>query len=275
MVGNLGMLLILYYGGKLVINEAITLGDFVAFIHYLYMLIWPMMAVGWVTNIAQRGFTSLARIHRLLAAQSQLEKSLHTVGANPCVRPQHPLQYINGQAQGPAPPVPCRKKRGVEEFHKEFSAQFRSDPVIFLRELNFSYPHHYKAGVSALTGISLELRPGILGIAGRTGSGKSTLCRLLTRQYPVSEGMLFFADQDVNSLAPALIREQISYVSQNHVLFSSTVAENISLAAPDASQEEIEVVAQLAAVHTEIIALENGYQTRVGERGLRLSGGQK
>ncbi|MCW5208039.1 ATP-binding cassette domain-containing protein, partial [Desulfobulbus sp. US2] len=91
--------------------------------------------------------------------------------------------------------------------------------------------------------IDLDLRPGILGIAGRTGSGKSTVCRLLTRPYPVSEGMLFFADQDVNSLAPALIREQISYVSQNPILFSSTVAENISLAAPDASQEEIEAVA--------------------------------
>ncbi len=72
------MLVILYYGGKLVINGAVTLGEFVAFIQYLYMLIWPMMAVGWVTNIAQRGFTSLARIYRLLAARSRLENSVHT-----------------------------------------------------------------------------------------------------------------------------------------------------------------------------------------------------
>jgi ATP-binding cassette subfamily B protein len=244
LVGNLGMLLILYYGGKLVIKEAITLGDFVAFVHYLYMLIWPMMAVGWVTNIAQRGFTSLARIHRLLAARSQLENSLH----------------VSEQGR-------------VED--EEFSARFRSDPVISLRALNFSYPHHHKAGVSALSEIDLDLRPGILGIAGRTGSGKSTVCRLLTRQYPVQDEMLFFADQDVNGLAPALIREQISYVSQNPVLFSSTVAENISLAVPDASQEEIEAVAELAGLHADIINMENGYQTRVGERGLRLSGGQK
>jgi ATP-binding cassette subfamily B protein len=87
--------------------------------------------------------------------------------------------------------------------------------------------------------------------------------------------MLFFADQDVNSLAPALIRKQISYVSQNPVLFSGTVAENISLAAPDAAQKEIEAVARSAAIHTEILAMEKGYQTRIGERGLRLSGGQK
>jgi ATP-binding cassette subfamily B protein len=244
LVGNLGMLLILYYGGKLVIKEAITLGDFVAFVHYLYMLIWPMMAVGWVTNIAQRGFTSLARINRLLTARSRLENSLQ----------------VSGQ-------------EGMVD--QDFSARFRSDPVISLRGLNFSYPNHHKAGVSALTGIELQLRPGILGIAGRTGSGKSTVCRMLTRQYPVQEEMLFFADQDVNSLAPALVRQQISYVSQNPVLFSTTVAENISLAVPDASQKEIEAVAELAGLHADIIAMENGYQTRVGERGLRLSGGQK
>ena len=238
LVGNLGMLMILYFGGKLVISQAVTLGEFVAFIQYLYMLIWPMMAVGWVTNIAQRGFTSLARIDRLLAARSQLENSVHTVGhaveESPCVRPE--------------------------------------PPVIAMRGLHFSYA---KATAPALTGIKLHLQPGIFGIAGRTGSGKSTLCRLLTRQYPIQDGMLFFADQDVNRLAPAWIREQISYVSQNPVLFSGTVAENISLAYPDASQEEITTVAQLAALHTEVLAMENGYQTRVGERGLRLSGGQK
>jgi ATP-binding cassette subfamily B multidrug efflux pump len=250
LVGNLGMLLILYYGGKLVIREAITLGDFVAFVHYLYMLIWPMMAVGWVVNLAQRGFTSLARIHNLLAARSRLDNSLQI------------------------------SQRSVVE-DKNFSAHFRSNPVISLRGLDFSYPNYsnhssyHEAGAPALAGIELKLKPGILGIAGRTGSGKSTLCRLLTRQYPIKEEMLFFADQDVNSLAPALIREQISYVSQDPVLFSSTVAENISLAVPDASQKEIEVVARLAAIHTEILAMENGYQARVGERGLRLSGGQK
>ncbi|MCI5159961.1 MAG: ABC transporter ATP-binding protein, partial [Candidatus Electrothrix sp. AUS1_2] len=182
LVGNLGMLLILYYGGKQVITEAITLGDFVAFVHYLYKMIWPMMAVGWVTNIAQRGVTSLARIHRLLTAESCLEGSLHAAaaGANPCVRPdcvhadcdrpEPAMRHVNGQAQGPAPTIPSVSMRG----------------------LNFSYNG---AKVPALTGLDLELKPGILGIAGRTGSGKSTLCRLLTRQYPVQDGMLFFADQ--------------------------------------------------------------------------------
>ncbi len=245
LVGNIGMLLILYYGGRLVIREVITLGDFVAFVHYLYMLIWPMMAVGWVANLAQRGFTSLARIDRLLKAQSSLDNSIQLSG--------HPL------------------KRSMNH-SAAFLAQFREHPAISLQRLNFSYPN---SPVPALTALDVEVRPGILGIAGRTGSGKSTLCRLLTRQYPVTGNMLFFAGHDVNSLAPSLIREQISYVSQNPVLFSGTVAENISLAVPDASQKDIETVAELAGMHTEILAMKDGYQTGIGERGLRLSGGQK
>ena len=252
LVGNLGILLILYYGGRLVINGAVTLGGFVAFIHYLYMLIGPMMAVGWATNIVQRGFTSLARIHRLLTARSRLEGSLHAAaGENPCVLPEHPGQTAPAQ---------------------NFAARFLRAPVITLKGLHFSYAG---ARLPALTGLDLNLQPGILGIAGRTGSGKSTLCRLLTRQYPLQDGMLFFADCDVNCLAPSSVREQISYVSQNPVLFSTGIAENIRLAAPDASQKEIEAVAELACLHEDILAMKEGYRTGIGERGLRLSGGQK
>ncbi len=237
LVGNIGMLLVLYFGGRLVIDNSITLGDFVAFITYMYMLIWPMMAVGWVTNLAQRGLTSLARIYRLLAAE--------------------PLLTGTGQPEN---------ESQVQSF------SFQSHPLISCRNLNFTYPN----GVApALADVNLEIGPGILGVAGRTGSGKSTLCRLLTRQYPVAEGMLLFSGRDVNSLTPAMIRKQISYVSQQPVLFSSSVGENISLANPDASLEEITAVARLAAIHDEIMEMPDGYKTTIGERGLRLSGGQK
>ena len=231
LVGNTGMLLVLYFGGKLVIADTITLGDFVAFVTYMYMLIWPMMAVGWVTNLAQRGLTSLARIYRLLAAQPLLDDA-----------------------------VKLRDEPRIESFH------FRC------RNLDFSYPD---GGAPALTGVDLEIGPGILGVAGRTGSGKSTLCRLLTRQYPVPPGMLFFSGHDVNDYAPATVRAQVSYVSQQPVLFSGTVAENISLANPDATLEEIQNAARLAAIDDEIMDMADGYETTIGERGLRLSGGQK
>ena len=237
LVGNTGMLLVLYFGGRLVIENSITMGDFVAFVTYLYMLIWPMMAVGWVANLAQRGLTSLARIHHLLTARPVLLE-IETGGA--AIRPQP------AAAQGGS--------------------------VFSCRKLNFTYPGGQRP---VLTGITLEIGPGILGVAGRTGSGKSTLCRLLTRQYPVERGMLFFSGHDVNDCSLAEIRSRISYVSQQPVLFSGTVAENISLARADASQDAITSVARLAAIDEEVMAMPEGYNTTIGERGLRLSGGQK
>ncbi len=231
LIGNTGMLLILYFGGRQVIDNSISLGDFVAFVTYMYMLIWPMMAMGWVTNLAQRGLTSLARIHRLLSAQPLLPDT-------GLLQEQPVIQTIGFSCRG----------------------------------LTFSYPGSTSP---TLVDVNLEIGPGILGVAGRTGSGKSTLCRLLTRQYPVAPGMLFFSGHDVNNYAPAAVRAQLSYVSQQPVLFSGTVAENISLAQPAASMEQIREAARLAAIHDEITAMNDGYDTTIGERGLRLSGGQK
>jgi ATP-binding cassette subfamily B protein len=152
------------------------------------------------------------------------------------------------------------------------AAILQSRPHLSLRHLCFAYPGTVHA---ALTDINLEIGPGVLGITGRTGSGKSTLCRLLTRQYPVADHAFFVAGHDVNRLGPELIRRLISFVGREPQLFSGTAAENISLARPEASLAEIMEAAALAAVHKEIMAMPEGYQTRIGEKGLRLSGGQK
>ncbi len=231
LVGNVGMLLVLYFGGRQVISGTITLGDFVAFITYLYMLVWPMMAVGWVSNLVQRGLTSLARIHRLLATRPLLD---------------------SGSPARPEPRV--------------------SAHVFSCRGLDFTYPGDSRP---VLRGLDLEIGPGMLGLAGRTGSGKSTICRLLTRQYPVGPGMLFFSGHDVNDFSPTTIRSRISYVGQQPVLFSGTVADNIRLSDPGADKDAVAEAARLAAIDEEIRAMAEGYDTLVGERGLRLSGGQK
>jgi ATP-binding cassette subfamily B multidrug efflux pump len=230
LVGNTGMLVVLFWGGKLVIEGQITLGDFVAFIIYLYMLIWPVMAIGWVANLVQRGATSLGRIHDLVSSSALVP--------DPATGPS-----VGSNYQG-----------------------FR------LEKLSFCYP---SAALPALKNITLEFGPGIHGITGRTGSGKSTMCKLLTRLYPVDDGQLFFANHDVNHFPLSHIRSQIGYVSQEPILYSSTIADNISLGRPDASQDEIEKAAQNAAVHRDILSFEKGYQTLIGERGLKLSGGQR
>jgi len=229
LTGNIGMLFVLIFGGRLVILRQITLGDFVAFISYLYMLVWPMMAIGWVTNLVQRGTTSLRRIHELLSSTATL------------------------------PDIPV-----VEERHLE--------PVFSLRSLTFSYP---SSRDPVLTDINLEIGPGIHGVAGRTGSGKSSLCKVLARLYPVADGEVFFSGQDVNTLPFEEIRSAIAYVGQEPVVFSDTIASNIGLGRSDASREEIETAARHAAIHDDIASFPDGYDTVIGERGVKLSGGQR
>jgi ATP-binding cassette subfamily B protein len=230
LVGNVGMLLLLYYGGGLVIDGHITIGSFVAFVSYLTMLIWPMMAVGWVANLAQRGITSLRRIHRLLIQQ-------------PVV------------STGPTQSLPVTVTT-----------------TYACRQLGFTYP----AGVRpALTGFELEIGPGLVGMAGRTGSGKSTLCKLLLRMYPVADGMLFFRGVDVNRLSQTDIRGCIAYVGQEPVVFADTVAVNIAFGRPEATMAEIEAAARAAAIDADIQGFADGYQSIIGERGVKLSGGQR
>jgi len=230
LVGNVGMLLLLYYGGALVIDGQITIGSFVAFVSYLYMLIWPMMAVGWVANLAQRGITSLRRVHLLLEQQ-------------PVV------------STGPTQEVPRA-----------------ATTTYACRQLSFTYPAAVRP---ALTRLNLEIGPGLVGMAGRTGSGKSTLCKLLLRMYPVADGMLYFRGMDVNRLSQTGIRQCIAYVGQEPVVFADTIAANIALGRPEATLAEIETAARAAAIDADILGFADGYQSIIGERGVKLSGGQR
>lgn len=230
LIANTSMLLVLFFGGRLTIQGIITIGDFVAFTSYLFMLTWPMMALGWVTNLFQRGATSLQRIRDILDERPVFAE--------------------------PSDPRPAPAKVSA----------------ISVSSLGFSYPGQHELILSEIT---MEIREGILGIVGRTGSGKTTLCHLLARLYPVEDGTLFWDGLDVNSLDLAEMRKKIALVPQDITVFSDTVRANIIMGKPGASQEEIEAVARAAAVHAEIMALPQGYATRIGEKGVKLSGGQR
>ncbi|WP_230370577.1 ATP-binding cassette domain-containing protein [Paludibacterium denitrificans] len=114
-----------------------------------------------------------------------------------------------------------------------------------------------------------------LASVGPTGAGKTTLLRLLLRQYPLQQGNIFWGGSAIADYRLATLREAISWVPQEPFLFSASVADNIALARPDASRDEIVRVAQMAAVHDDIMRLPQGYDTPVGERGVALSGGQR
>jgi ATP-binding cassette, subfamily B, multidrug efflux pump len=139
--------------------------------------------------------------------------------------------------------------------------------------LTFSYPGQ---GAPALRDVSLTLEAGrTLGVVGATGAGKSTLLRLILRQYLPERGSLSWGAHALNDYRIDALRAAISWVPQESFLFSATIAENIALARHDASRADIEHVAQLAAIHEDILRFPQGYDTPVGERGITLSGGQR
>lgn len=127
-----------------------------------------------------------------------------------------------------------------------------------------------------LLGIDFTLsRGGMLGIVGRTGAGKSSLLKLLMRLANPGAGQITMGGQAIEQLSLEALRSQFAYVPQEPFLFSTTIAANIALGRPDASQEEIERVARIACVHDDIVRFPRGYETEVGEKGVTLSGGQK
>jgi ATP-binding cassette subfamily B multidrug efflux pump len=127
-----------------------------------------------------------------------------------------------------------------------------------------------------LDNVHFALRPGqMLGICGPTGAGKSTVLSLIQRHFDVTQGEIRFHDIPLTHLQLDDWRSRLAVVSQTPFLFSDTVANNIALGHPNATQEEIEQVAKLASVHDDILRLPQGYETEVGERGVMLSGGQK
>lgn len=137
----------------------------------------------------------------------------------------------------------------------------------------FTYPQANKV---SLEKVNFTLQPGqMLGICGPTGSGKSTILALIQRHFDVTEGDIRFHDVPLTRLQLDSWRARLAVVNQTPFLFSDTVASNIALGKPDATQEQIEHVARLASVHEDILRLPQGYNTEVGERGVMLSGGQK
>jgi len=229
-LAGLGTGLILWFGGRGVLAGELALGDLVAFTSYLGMMVWPMMALGQVVNVLQRGAASMARIQKILSTEPAI--------------------------QSPPKPKPLPASKTIE-----------------FRNLTFFYPGVAKP---ALREINLRIEEGMtLGVVGLTGSGKSTLVRLIPRIYDPPPGTLFLGGTDVRDLSLSELRGLVGMVPQDVFLFSTTLRENIAYGRPEATDEEIWRAAELAGIAEEIRSFPDGLDTVVGERGLTLSGGQR
>lgn len=134
----------------------------------------------------------------------------------------------------------------------------------------------YEQGKEVLHDISFEIRPGTtVALAGASGGGKSTICSLLSRFYEVKEGSVSIDGYDIRDLKLESLRRQIGIVQQDVYIFNGTVRENILYGKPDATEEELILAAKRADIHDFILSLPDGYDSELGERGVRLSGGQK
>ena len=237
---GVSMVITLLAGGHLVLAHRINVGQFVAFSTYMIMLIWPIIAVGWVINIFQRGTASVKRIDEILKAEPAI-------------------------ADGSA----------VSGFGRSAVSSFGPETVlkgeIEFKHLGFSYGE-----TQVLRDITLKIPAGSsLAIVGPTGSGKSTLANLIPRIYDAPEGTLFIDGRPIREYALEVLRRNIGMVPQETFLFSETIRENLAFGAPNASAEELLEAAEAAHIRREFEEFPQGFETMVGERGVTLSGGQK
>lgn len=233
---NLSLAIVLFLGGRQTITFTITPGDFVAFISYLGLLTWPMMAIGWVTNLIQRGKASLDRIDKIIQTLPEIDDRLGGVI----------LKRVKGSL--------LLKNVG-----------FSYTPGI-----------HESGTFSVLDRININMDPGkILGIVGPPGSGKSTLLKLIPRIFDVSQGSILLDGIDIRRLKVRDLRSGISFVPQEPFLFAGTIRENIMFGNKEIKGTELIRATEAAAIYETIMSFPEGFETLVGEKGIVLSGGQK
>ena len=170
----------------------------------------------------------------------------------------------------------CELMDTPSEYQPENPVDADMDGDIVFDKVTFGYKSKDGKGAEVLKGISFTLKKGqTTALVGSSGGGKTTICHLLPRFYLRDGGMISIGGVDINTVSTRLLREKIAVVSQEVFLFAGSVRENILYGAPEKSEEEMILAAKRANIHEFVMTLPNGYDTEVGERGVKLSGGQK
>jgi subfamily B ATP-binding cassette protein MsbA len=236
LLGSLGALVVLGYGGWLVIQGRMQVGTLVAFNGYITFVFPPIVRFVDLAAVMQRAGTGLENIFALLDTKPEIQDAPGAVAL---------------------PPVAGRVEFRHVFFDYDREPRGRGHPRT-LGDVNFSVP----AGKMA-------------AIVGPSGSGKSTIINLLARFYDVASGEILIDGIDIRNVTMTSLRRQIGIVLQENMLFSGTIEENIKYARPSAGREDTLAAARAANAHEFIIKMPDGYATMLGERGARLSGGQR
>ncbi len=228
--GGLGVIVAVWVGGSLALDETLTVADLFVFIAYLVYIYQPFLKLADISDTLHRAGASQERIFELLAVQPEISS--------------------------PPDAVKPRISRWDVAFHN-VSFGYQSEEVV-LNDIDF------KIGAGEM-----------VALVGATGAGKTTVSRLIPRFYDPQEGQVCVGGHDLRSLDLEFLRANVASVMQDIFLFHGTVRQNIAFGRPDATVDEIVQAAQAANAHEFIVELPDGYNTLIGERGVRLSGGQK
>ena len=228
---SLGTIVLIYFGGKFILQKTLAIDDLVAFFLYLELLYQPIRELGQVWENFQQALAGAERVDKLFSEAPSVVEKVDAIDLPPLARND-----------------------------------------IELKDVSF----HYNPGDPVLDKINLVIHYGtVVALAGSTGVGKTTLANLIPRFYDVCAGAITIGGYDVRDLTLRSIRQQISIVLQDVFLFLGTLRENILFGREDASEEEMRRAATIANAHNFIVQMPEGYDTVIGERGVKLSGGQR
>jgi ATP-binding cassette subfamily B multidrug efflux pump len=253
---GVAVVIVLWLGGREVLLGHITVGDFVAFNTYMIQLTWPVIALGWVINIFQRGTASMARINEILTEKPEIADEDIGPSGDRVIRSSVAAIAVASSSDHPITRSP--------------DLQMISGEIEFCN-LNFAYN-----GLPVLSDVNLRIPAGSsLAIVGPTGSGKTTLVNLIPRIYDAEPGAVLIDGRPIREFPVEELRRDIGFVPQETFLFSDTIRENIAFGEENVAFDTIRSAAEAANIAHDIESFPESYATTVGERGITLSGGQK